>query len=247
MQSLFRWFNYNIYTFHEPLPKDISPWHESEFEDSLLFVLPVIDHGVSSSPDATLVAFPSSIFSQSSTFSSLNQTFWVRKRLYCNYNEHWLGNGVCLSAAETARQTLENYVMQHEPTTWSPWLPRAAALFIRFPDAAVLHRGWTQLKILDAYLLWISPSSASSRLWSFGRLPLFLHKLLFQTSLVQLVPVRLRRLSLCAGLPANMKKVILPLPMWYKLQSIFFSFSVNYLRHLLKQIGAFTNSRLHIP
>lgn len=65
---------------------------------------------------------------------------------------------------------------------------------------------WTQLKILDAYLLWISPSSASSRRWSFGRLPLFLHKLLFQTSLVQLVPVRLRRLSLCAGLPAKYEK-----------------------------------------
>lgn len=158
----------------------------------------------SSSLDSTLIAFPSSIFSQSSTFSSLNQTFWVRKRLYCNYTGHRLGNAVCpLCSGATARQTLENYVMQHEPTAWSPWLRWQQ----RYSYVSRMQRyyivGWTRLKTLGAYLLWISASSASSRCCFFGRLPLFLHKLLFQASLVQLVPVRLRRVSLCTGLPAK--------------------------------------------
>lgn len=226
MQSLFRSFNYNIYTFHEPLPEDISPWHESEFEDSLSFVLPVIDHGVSSSLDSTLVAFPSSIFSQSSTFSSLNQTFWVRKWLYCNYNEHWLGNGVCLSTAETARQTLENYVMQHEPTTWSPWLPRAAALFIRFPDAAVLHRGWLNttknsgcIPAMNISLVCILKTMILRPPPPFPPQTALPNQPCSACSCTSAPPEPLRW---SAG--KIWKKVILPLPMWYKLQSIFFPF-----------------------
>lgn len=75
------------------------------------------DCGISSSLDFTLFAFPSSIFSQSSTFHSLNQTFWVRKWLYCNYNEHLLGNGDCLFFSGDCLANSDNYVMQYDPTT----------------------------------------------------------------------------------------------------------------------------------
>lgn len=72
------------------------------FEDGVVFSwrghktlcrLNLFDHGISSPLDFTLFSPTSLIFSPSPPFSSLNQTCWVRKWLYCNYIELLLGYG----------------------------------------------------------------------------------------------------------------------------------------------------------